>query len=256
MKTEAENYIETNNGDEIMIELKGVKKAFDGNEVLKDINLCVKKGENVVVLGKSGQGKSVTIKCIVGMIDPDEGSVNVMGKEIEQLNEDELKEVRSKMGFLFQSAALYDSMTVRENLAFPLERVLKIKDGQEIEERSKEVLEAVGLSDAIDKMPSDLSGGMRKRMGLARTIIVRPEIILYDEPTTGLDTITSREISELIMKIKKEYKTTSVIITHDMDCARITADRVLIMNDGQYIAEGTYDELENSEDEFVRSFFK
>lgn len=256
MKTEAENYIETNKGDEIMIELKGIKKAFDGNEVLKDINLCVKKGENVVVLGKSGQGKSVTIKCIVGMIDPDEGSVNVMGKEIEQLNEDELKEVRSKMGFLFQSAALYDSMTVRENLAFPLERVLKIKDGQEIEDRSKEVLEAVGLADAIDKMPSDLSGGMRKRMGLARTIIVRPEIILYDEPTTGLDTITSREISELIMKIKKEYKTTSVIITHDMDCARITADRVLIMNDGQYIAEGTYDELENSEDEFVRSFFK
>lgn len=255
MKNDVES-CEDMHTDDIMIQLKGVKKAFDGNEVLKNINLCVKKGENVVVLGKSGQGKSVTIKCIVGMIDPDEGSVNVMGKEIEELNEDELKEVRTKIGFLFQSGALYDSMTVRENLAFPLERVLKIKDEHEIEERSKEVLEAVGLSDAIDKMPSDLSGGMRKRMGLARTIIVKPEIILYDEPTTGLDTITSREISHLIMKIKNEYKTTSIIITHDMDCAKITADRVVIMNDGQYIAEGTYEELENSEDEFVRSFFK
>lgn len=241
---------------ENIIELKGVKKAFDGHEVLKDINLTVKKGENIVVLGKSGQGKSVTIKCIVGMICPDEGNVTVMGREIMELNTDDLKELRSKIGFLFQSGALYDSMTVRENLAFPLERVLKIKDQNEIEERSKEVLEAVGLSDAIDKMPSDLSGGMRKRMGLARTIIVRPEIILYDEPTTGLDTITSREISELIMAIREKYKTTSIIITHDMDCAKITADRVLVMNDGKYIAEGTYEELENSEDEFIRSFFK
>lgn len=242
--------------NENIIELKGVKKAFDGHEVLKDINLTVKKGENIVVLGKSGQGKSVTIKCIVGMIYPDEGNVKVMGKEITELGTDDLKELRSKIGFLFQSGALYDSMTVRENLAFPLERVLKIKDQNEIEERSKEVLEAVGLSDAIDKMPSDLSGGMRKRMGLARTVIVRPEIILYDEPTTGLDTITSREISELIMSIREKYKTTSIIITHDMDCAKITADRVLVMNDGKYIAEGTYEELENSEDEFIRSFFK
>jgi len=241
---------------ENIIELKGVKKAFDGHEVLKNINLTVKKGENVVVIGKSGQGKSVTIKCIVGMIYPDEGSVLVMGKEMQEMSADELKNMRTKIGFLFQSAALYDSMTVRENLAFPLERVLKIKDEHEIEERSKEVLEAVGLADAIDKMPSDLSGGMRKRMGLARTIIVRPEIILYDEPTTGLDAITSREISELIMSIREKYKTTSIIITHDMACAEITADRVLIMDDGQYIAEGSYDELKNSKDEFIRSFFK
>lgn len=241
---------------ENIIELKGVKKAFDGHEVLKNINLTVKKGENVVVIGKSGQGKSVTIKCIVGMIYPDEGSVLVMGKEMQEMSADELKNMRTKIGFLFQSAALYDSMTVGENLAFPLERVLKIKDEHEIEERSKEVLEAVGLADAIDKMPSDLSGGMRKRMGLARTIIVRPEIILYDEPTTGLDAITSREISELIMSIREKYKTTSIIITHDMACAEITADRVLIMDDGQYIAEGSYDELKNSKDEFIRSFFK
>lgn len=239
-----------------IIELKGVKKSFGDNEVLKNINLAIKKGENVVVLGKSGQGKSVTIKCIVGMICPDDGEVVVMGKEMQQMTADELKDMRSKIGFLFQSAALYDSMTVRENLAFPLERVLKVKDQHEIEERSKEVLEAVGLADAIDKMPSDLSGGMRKRMGLARTIIVRPEIMLYDEPTTGLDTITSREISELIMKIKQDYKTTSIIITHDMDCAKITADRVLVMNDGEFVAEGTYDELATSKDEFIRSFFK
>jgi phospholipid/cholesterol/gamma-HCH transport system ATP-binding protein len=241
---------------ENVIELKGVKKSFDGHEVLRNINLAIKKGENVVVLGKSGEGKSVMIKCIVGMITPDEGSVVVLGNEVPQMDADALKGLRTKTGFLFQSGALYDSMTVRENLAFPLERVLKIKDEHEIEERSKEVLEAVGLSDAIDKMPSDLSGGMRKRMGLARTIIVRPEIILYDEPTTGLDTITSRGISELILKIQEQYKTTSVIITHDLACAKITADRIVIMHDGEYIAEGTYEELESSEDEFVRAFFK
>jgi len=156
---------------------------------------------------------------------------------------------------LFQGAALYDSMTVRENLEFPLTRVLKIKDQHEIDQRIDEVLEGVGLKDAIDKWPSDLSGGMRKRIGLARTLIVKPEIMLYDEPTTGLDPITSREISELIMNMQKRYKTTSIIITHDMECARITADRMVIMNDGEYIAEGSYKELEKSADKLVRSFF-
>jgi phospholipid/cholesterol/gamma-HCH transport system ATP-binding protein len=246
--------METENIENI-IEIKGLKKSFDGNEVLKNINLVVKKGESVVIIGKSGQGKSVTIKCIVGMIDPDEGSVKVLGKEVPELNEDDLKELRTKIGFLFQSAALYDSMTVRENLSFPLERVLKIKDENEIETRSKEVLDAVGLSDAIDKMPADLSGGMRKRMGLARTLIVKPEIILYDEPTTGLDTITSKEISELILQTQKKFKTTSIIITHDMSCAKINGTRIVVMNDGQYVAEGTYEELENSKDDFTRSFF-
>jgi len=241
---------------EHIIELAGVKKSFGGQEILKGINLAVKKGENVVVLGKSGQGKSVTIKCIVGMIMPDEGSVKVFGDEVPEMDEEALKELRIKTGFLFQSGALYDSMTVRENLAFPLQRVLKIKDEHEIEERSKEVLDAVGLSGAIDQMPADLSGGMRKRMGLARTIIVRPEILLYDEPTTGLDTITSREISGLICSIKDKYKTTSIIITHDMACAKLTADRVVVMNDGICVAEGTYDELENSKDGLVSSFFK
>lgn len=242
--------------NEKVIEIKGLKKSFGGHEVLTDINLTVAKGENVVVLGRSGQGKSVTIKCIVGMIKPDEGSLQVFGKEINDLNEDELKEVRTKIGFLFQSGALYDSMTVRENLAFALKRVLKIKDEAEIEKRSKEALDAVGLGDAIDKMPSDLSGGMRKRMALARTIIVNPEILLYDEPTTGLDAITSREISNLMVDIQEKYKTSSIIITHDMQCARIAGNRVVIMNDGKFIAEGTYEELENSEDDFVKQFFK
>ena len=241
--------------NENIIEITGLKKSFSGREILKNINLTVKKGENVVVLGKSGQGKSVLIKCIVGMIDPDEGSVKVFGKEISELGEDELKEVREKIGFLFQSAALYDSMTVKENLAFPLERILKIQDKKEIEDRSKEVLDAVGLADAIDKMPADLSGGMRKRMGLARTLIVKPEIILYDEPTTGLDTITSKEISELILQTQEKFHTSSIIITHDMNCAKITGDRILIMNNGEFIAEGTYEELQHSQDGFTCSFF-
>ncbi|MBC7902646.1 MAG: ATP-binding cassette domain-containing protein [Gemmatimonadaceae bacterium] len=242
--------------DEKVIEIRGLKKSFNGKAVLEDVNLDVRKGENVVVLGKSGTGKSVTIKCIAGLLQPDGGSLKVFGEEVTELDEDALKALRCRMGFLFQGAALYDSMTVRENLEFPLKRVLQIKDKEEIRQRCEEVLEAVGLTDAIDKMPSDLSGGMRKRMGLARTLIVRPEIILYDEPTTGLDTITSREISELILEMQKKYKTSSVIITHDIPCAKLTADRVLIMNEGKYIAEGTYEELEKSEDEFIRSFFK
>lgn len=241
---------------EAVIEIKHLKKSFGNKDVLKDINLVVHRGENVVVLGKSGQGKSVTIQCIVGMLIPDDGTLKVFGEEVAGLNEKELKELRIKIGFLFQSGALYDSMTVRENLEFPLTRVLKIKDQAEIDKRVEEVLEGVGLADAIDKMPSDLSGGMRKRAGLARTLIIKPEIMLYDEPTTGLDPITSREISELILNMQKKYKTTSIIITHDMECARITADRVVVMNDGEYIEEGTFDGLQKSKNKIVQSFFK
>ena len=241
---------------EAVIEIKGLKKSFGDNAILKGIDLTINKGENVVILGKSGSGKSVTIKCIAGLLTQDEGSLKVFGEEIKDLNEDALKTLRCKLGFLFQSAALYDSMTVRENLVFPLKRVLKIKDKALIESRCIEVLEAVGLADAIDKMPADLSGGMRKRMGLARTLVVKPEIILYDEPTTGLDTITSKEISNLMLQIQKKYQATSVIITHDIPCAKITADRILVIDDGVFIAEGTYDELENSQDEYIRSFFK
>jgi phospholipid/cholesterol/gamma-HCH transport system ATP-binding protein len=241
--------------NEVVVDIDHISKSFGANEVLTDISLKLKRGENVVVLGKSGQGKSVTIQCIVGLLTPDKGTVKVFGDDVAEMGVDELKELRTKVGFLFQSGALYDSMTVRDNLEFPLTRVLKLTDQAEIDKRVEEVLDGVGLLDAIDKMPSDLSGGMRKRAGLARTMIVRPEIMLYDEPTTGLDPITSREISELILNMQKKHKTSSIIITHDMECAKITADRVVIMNEGTYIAEGSFDELKNSEDTLVRSFF-
>lgn len=241
---------------EIVIHIKGLKKSFGEKHVLKNINLDVKRGENVVILGRSGTGKSVTIQCIVGLLAQDEGEVKVFGNEVSQMNEKELKELRIKIGFLFQSGALYDSMTVRENMEFPLTRILKLNDQQEIDRRVEEALDSVGLLDAIDKLPSDLSGGMRKRAGLARTIIVNPEIILYDEPTTGLDPITSREISDLILSIQKKYKTTSLIITHDMECARIASDRVLVMNDGEYIAEGSFTDLRKSSNKIVEAYFK
>lgn len=240
---------------EVVIEIKGLKKSFGDKEVLKDINLTVHRGENVVVLGRSGQGKSVTIQCIIGMLSPDEGELKVLGEEVDKLDDKELKELRTKIGFLFQGAALYDSMTVRENMEFALTRVLKITDQSELDQKVADILESVGLPDAGEKMPSDLSGGMRKRIGLARTLIVNPEIMLYDEPTTGLDPITSREISHLILEMQKKYKTTSIIITHDMECARIVADRVVVMDDGRYVAEGSFEELSKSNDKFVKSYF-
>jgi phospholipid/cholesterol/gamma-HCH transport system ATP-binding protein len=238
-----------------VINISGLHKSFGKNDILKGVNITVKKGENLVVLGKSGSGKSVTIKCLVGLVTPDRGSVEVFGTDIEKLDNAHLNEIRIKIGFLFQNAALYDSMSVRENLAFPLKRHSKNLSEKEVEEATLEALESVGLVDAIDKMPSELSGGMRKRIGLARTLILKPEIILYDEPTTGLDTITSREISELILSIQKKNKTTSIIITHDMACAKLTGDRLVILKDGVIDAEGTYEELEKSDDEWVRSFF-
>lgn len=241
---------------EQVIEIKGLKKSFNGHAVLSNINLTVNRGENVVILGKSGEGKSVTIKCIAGLMQQDEGSLKVFSDEVKEMDAPALKEMRKRIGFLFQNGALYDSMTVRDNLAFPLQRISGIKDKKEIEKLSAEVLEAVGLAGVIDKMPSELSGGMRKRMGLARTLVVRPELMLYDEPTTGLDTITSKEISQLILDMQHRYETTAVIITHDIPCARITADRILIMNNGEFIAEGSCDELEHSADAFIRSFFK
>lgn len=247
---------ETEVGKEAVVEIRGLKKSFGTKEVLTNLNMDLYKGENLVVLGKSGSGKSVSIKCMVGLLTQDAGSLKIFGKEVKDLPEEELKELRIKTGFLFQSAALYDSMTVEQNLEFPLTRVLKLKDKDDIRQRIEEVLEGVGLRDAIDKMPSDLSGGMRKRVGLARTLILKPEIMLYDEPTTGLDPITSREISELMLQMQQKYQTSSIIITHDMACAKITSDRVLVLNDGTFIAEGNYEQLENGPDEFVQSFFK
>lgn len=239
-----------------VINIKGLYKSFRENtDILKGVDLTVRKGENLVVLGKSGSGKSVLIKCLVGLVSADKGELNVFGIDMTKLNDQQLNAVRVRIGFLFQNSALYDSMTVRDNLSFPLKRHSKKLTTKEVESSITEVLESVGLREAIDKMPSELSGGMRKRIGLARTLILRPEIILYDEPTTGLDTITSREISELILKVQKKYKTTSIIITHDMACAKLTGDRLVILKDGIMVAEGTYASLERSEDAWVRSFF-
>lgn len=244
-----------NHPQEPVIEIKGLCKSFGNNHILKGIDLTIRHGENVVVLGKSGSGKSVLIKCIVSLIEPDEGSIKVLDKNISGLDNKELNEVRLKTGFLFQNAALYDSMTVRENLDFPLRRTFKQLSEQEREEMIITALTDVGLEAAIDKMPSELSGGMRKRIGLARSLILKPEIMLYDEPTTGLDTVTSREISELILEMQKKNKTSSIIITHDMACAKLTGDRVVVFKDGVIGAEGTYEELEKSSDKWVKSFF-
>lgn len=239
-----------------VIEIRGLYKSFGkDNDVLKGVDLIVNKGENLVVLGKSGSGKSITIKCIVGLVTADKGEIKVFDTDINTLNDTQLNEIRVRIGFLFQNSALYDSMTVRENLAFPLKRHQKKLSADEVEAAIMEALDSVGLTEAIDKMPSELSGGMRKRIGLARTLILKPAIILYDEPTTGLDTITSREISELILAIQKKNKTTSLIITHDMACAKLTGDRLVILKDGIIHAEGSYETLEKSEDEWVRSFF-
>ncbi|MCY7361164.1 MAG: ATP-binding cassette domain-containing protein, partial [Ignavibacteria bacterium] len=216
-----------------IINITNLKKSFNGVDVLKGFNLILNKGENLVVIGKSGQGKSVSIQCIAGMIIPDEGKIFVLEHEIENISPTDLKELRTKIGFLFQHGALYDSMTVRENLAFPLQRVLHITDLSEIEKRSKQALEDIGLAEIIDKMPADLSGGQRKRLALARMLIVNPSIILYDEPTTGLDTVTSKEISMLIRSIQKKYNASSIIITHYMSCARLKADKIIVINDGK-----------------------
>ena len=247
--------ISTDN-DTPVIDIKGLYKSFGkDNHVLKGVNISVKKGENLVVLGKSGSGKSITIKCLVGLVKADKGEIKVFGSDVTKLGEYELNELRLRMGFLFQNGALYDSMSVRQNLEFPLRRHSKELSSKEVDDAVKETLESVGLAEAIDKMPSELSGGMRKRIGLARTLILKPEVLLYDEPTTGLDTITSREISDLILSIQKKYKTTSIIITHDMACAKLTADRLVVLKNGVINAEGTYEALEKSDDQWVRSFF-
>jgi phospholipid/cholesterol/gamma-HCH transport system ATP-binding protein len=239
-----------------VISIKGLYKSFGkDNDVLKGVDITVKKGENLVVLGKSGSGKSVLIKCLVGLEETDKGEIRVFDTDITTLKSNELNTIRKRIGFLFQNSALYDSMTVQENLAFPLKRNSTKLSSAEVDAAIKEELADVGLPEAIDKMPSELSGGMRKRIGLARTLILKPEIMLYDEPTTGLDTITSREISELILNIQKKNKTTSIIITHDMACAKLTGDRLVILKDGVIDAEGSYEELEKSDDEWVRSFF-
>lgn len=259
MKTDvilSETEVDNKENSSIVVEMEHLKKSFDNNHVLRDINLVINKGENVVVLGKSGTGKSVLIKCIVGLVDIDDGRLTLFGQDIVELNERELFAIRRRIGFLFQSGALYDSMSVRENLEFPLRRQLKSIPKDEMNSLIMEALQNVGLADAIDKSPSELSGGMRKRLGLARTLILKPEIMLYDEPTTGLDPITSKEISKLILEVQKKYDTSSIIITHDIECARLTANRIIVIKDGVCTAEGNFKELQSSEDPWVRSFFE
>ena len=239
-----------------VIKIDNLKIKFGSLEVLKGITLELFEGENLVILGKSGTGKSVLIKCLVRLLSADEGTISVQGQEISNLKSKELDNVREKIGFLFQSGALYDSMTVRQNLAFPLKRIKKELTPQQIEAKIIETLENVGLPNVIDKMPSELSGGMRKRISLARTVIIDPSIMLYDEPTTGLDPVTSDEISLLINDIQKKYKTSSIIITHDIECARAVADRIVMLDEGNIYMEGTLADFEKSKDELVQSFFK
>ena len=251
-KTENDN----NLNNDVVIEMQHLKKSFGNNHVLRDINLVINKGENLAILGQSGTGKSVLIKCIVGLVEIDGGNLLLFGKNISELKNKDLIEIQKRIGFLFQSGALYDSMTVRENLEFPLRKKLSSIPKDELESLIKESLHDVGLDKAIDKTPSELSGGMRKRLGLARTLILKPEIMLYDEPTTGLDPITSREISNLILEVQKKHNTSSIIITHDIECTRLTSNRIIVIKDGVCAAEGTFDELEKSADPWIRSFFE
>lgn len=238
-----------------ILELEDVQKAFGSNEVLKGVDLKVKKTETIVILGKSGTGKSVILKCIIGLIQPDHGVIKVLGEDITTLKGKELENLRRKMGFLFQGGALYDSMTVRDNLKFPLVRMPGNID-EDMDEKVEKVLKEVDLVKAIDKMPSELSGGMQKRIALARTIILEPDIILYDEPTTGLDPATSKEISELILQMQESRGVTSLIVTHDMPCAEIVSNRIEILKDGDFFVEGTFEELRKSDDKFVKGFFE
>jgi len=243
-------------GDSPVIEIDNLRKSFGAQEVLRNISFNLSQGENLAVLGQSGSGKTVLIKCIVGLLHADAGTVKVLGQKINLLREDELRELRKKIGFLFQSGALYDSMTVKQNLEFPLKRIRKELDKKNREEKIKEALENVGLGSAINKMPSELSGGMRKRISLARTIVVDPLIMLYDEPTAGLDPVTADEISELITEVQKKYKTSSLIITHDIACVRITANRLIMLKNAEIYHEGLLEEFEKSDDAVIKEFFK
>ena len=238
-----------------VISIKDLYKSFGDNHVLRGINLDVAEKENVVVLGRSGTGKSVLIKIICGLLKPDSGGVNVLGKEVETLKNKELQDLRLKVGFSFQNSALYDSMSVRENLAFPLVRNARQLSRQEVKNEIESVLHDVGLSQTIDQMPSELSGGQRKRIGIARTLILHPQIMLYDEPTSGLDPITSIEINNLINLVRQKFNTTSIIITHDLTCAKTTGDRVAMLFDGSFIKTGTFDEVFASDDERIQSFY-
>ncbi len=243
------------NKKEAVIVIRDVYKSFGNNHVLQGIDLDLYKGENVAVLGRSGTGKSVLIKIISGLLTQDTGTVNVLGQEVEKLNDKQLLELRLKLGFSFQNSALYDSMTVRENLEFPLVRNRKHLTRTEVEDAIDRVLDAVGLIQTKHQMPAELSGGQRKRVGIARTLILQPEIMLYDEPTAGLDPTTCIEINNLINRVQRDFKTSSIIITHDLTCAKTTGDRVAMLLDGKFVKQGTFDEVFHSNEERIKSFY-
>lgn len=240
---------------EIVISIRGLYKSFGETQVLKGIDLDVFKGENFVVLGRSGSGKSVLIKIIAGLLKSDKGIVNVLGLQVDKLDQKELQALRLRMGFIFQSSALYDSMTIRENLEFSMIRNFKNLSSKEINIAAEEVLDAVGLKEKINQMPSDLSGGQIKRIGIARTLILRPEVMLYDEPTAGLDPITCTEINELINEVQSRYNTSSIIITHDLSCAKATGHRIGLLQDGNFLRLGNFEEVFDTDDIRVKSFF-
>ena len=238
-----------------VITIRDLHKSFGDYHVLKGVNLDLYDGENLVVLGKSGTGKSVLIKIISGLLTQDSGTVNVLGREISQVSAKELRELRLNIGFSFQNSALYDSMTVRQNLEFPLVRNKKNLTKGEVDNAVESVLDAVSLSQTINQMPSELSGGQRKRIGIARTLILQPKIMLYDEPTAGLDPITCDEINNLINEVQERYHTSSIVITHDLTCAKQVGDRVTILLDGQFKRTGTFEEVFDTDDERVKSFY-
>jgi phospholipid/cholesterol/gamma-HCH transport system ATP-binding protein len=243
------------NEKELIVSIKDVYKSFEDNDVLKGVDLDLYKEENIVVMGRSGSGKSVLIKIIIGLMAPDKGVVKILGKEVHKLNKQELIELRLKIGFLFQHNALYDSMTVRENIEFPLIRNKRNISQGEVNEAVDDVLDAVGLTDTADQFPSELSGGQEKRIAIARTLILKPELILYDEPTAGLDPITSVEINELIKEVKEKYKTSSIIITHDLVCAKQTGDKIFMLVEGKFVRHGDFEEVFETDDERIKGFY-
>lgn len=238
-----------------VITIRGVSKSFGENHVLRNVDLDLYRGENLVVLGRSGTGKSVLIKLIAGLLQPDVGSIEVLGNSVNDLDNHELMKLRLRIGFSFQNSALYDSMTVRENLEFPLIRNKRNLTRAEINKEVEDVLEGVGLSQAINQMPSELSGGQRKRIGIARTLILRPDIMMYDEPTAGLDPITCLDINSLINEVQERYKTSSIIITHDLACARSVGDRIVMLLDGKFERQGSFKEIFETDDARVKAFY-
>lgn len=247
--------LQQQNKEETVLSISKLYKSFDDNNVLNGVDLELHRGENVVVMGRSGSGKSVLIKIIAGLLKPDEGIVKVLGQEIDKLNKKKLTELRLKFGFLFQGNALYDSMTVRENLEFPLIRNNRKIPEDKISEEVERVLKAVGLSETANQYPEELSGGQKKRIGIARTLILKPEIIFYDEPTSGLDPVTSNEMNDLINEVKDQYKTSAIIITHDLTCAKNTGDRIFMLIDGKFIRQGNFEEVFDTDDKRVKDFF-